>query len=65
LYGFSDDNDDGVDDYDYVYGEWTRQQIVVAEELFQILAGLLLVWPRFLWHLSRRLTICIPRNMGR
>jgi len=42
LYGFSDDNnDDGVDDYDYIYGEWTRQQIVIAEELFRILAGLL------------------------
>jgi hypothetical protein len=42
LYGFSgDNNDDGVDDYDYVYGEWTQKQIVIAAELFRILAGLL------------------------
>jgi hypothetical protein len=43
LYGYIDDNnDDGDDDYDYVYGEWTWQQVVIAEELFRILAGL---WP--------------------
>jgi hypothetical protein len=35
LYGFIDDNnDDDGDDYDYGYGEWTRQQIVIAEGLF-------------------------------
>jgi hypothetical protein len=42
LYGFSDDNnDDGVDVCDYIYGLRTRQQIVIAEVLFRILLGLL------------------------
>jgi hypothetical protein len=42
VYEFSDDNNyDYGDYYDYVYGEWTRQPIVIAEELFRILAGLL------------------------
>ena len=41
LYGFSDDNDDGGGDYDYVYGEWVGQQIVIAEELFRNLVVLL------------------------
>jgi len=42
VYGFIDDNnDDCGDDCDCVYVEWTWQQIVIAEELFRILAGLL------------------------
>jgi hypothetical protein len=66
VYGFSDDdNDDGVNDYDYVYGEWTRQHVAIVEELFEFWQDYCLFWLRFLWHLSRRLIISIPRNMGR
>jgi len=48
VYGFSDGNNDACgDDYDYVYGEWTWQQIVITEELFRNLAGLLPVLAEF------------------